>query len=236
MEIFMCAFNGVKYIMLTKTNFSVDIESIQIAENNLPSDEFRLAINEPTGDFFYDPWTIKEEYKNTIWYHILKSLTIPHGEARIILLDEGRCYQSHADIDDRYHLNISGTDSYIIDLEKNQLHDLVKDGHWYLMQARNKHTAANFGRGVRAQLVVRMLLKDGDDGTFVPVSVRSTLDDKEESRYRFDAVLSPVLNALDKLRMMSKFTVTNNGFSLKLKPDAIDSLRNKLPEGFAIDD
>jgi len=222
--------------MLTKTNFSVDLESIHIAGDNLPSDEFRLTINEPTGNFFYDPWTIKEEYKNTIWYHILKSLTIPHGEARIILLKEGCCYQSHADIDDRYHLNITGNDSYIIDLQNNQLHDLVKDGHWYLMQARNKHTAANFGRGVRAQLVVRMLLKDADDGTFVPIKIKSTLDDKEESRYRFDALLSPRLNALDKLKMMSAFAITNNGFSFRLKPDAVSSFLTNLPEGFALDE
>ena len=45
--------------MLKKTDIKITKELLAAAVNNLPSDEFRLTINEPTGSFFYDPWTIK---------------------------------------------------------------------------------------------------------------------------------------------------------------------------------
>lgn len=230
----MCAFNGVKYIMLTKTSFKTTLDSLEIAKNNLPSDEFRLTINEPTGNFFYDPWVIKDEYKNTVWNEILNTLTIVPGEARIILLEEGKCYQSHSDIDDRYHLNISGNDSYIIDLSKKMLFDLTQDGHWYYMDAGRKHSAANFGRGTRAQLVVRCLLLNGCNGNFVPITIESTLTDKEQSRYRFDMYISPELNKQNKHQWMRNFSVNKNSVSFEISTESLDALRSVIPEGFIL--
>lgn len=220
--------------MLTKTSFNVSLDTIEIAKNNLPSDEFRLTINKPTGDFFYDPWIIKDEYKNTVWETILKSLGTIHGEARIILLDEGNCYQSHSDIDNRYHLNISGTDCYIADLLSSKLHQLKADGHWYYMDAGKKHSAANFGRGVRAQLVVRCLLLNGHKGKFVPVTIESTLDDKEESRYRFDMHISPELNKQNKYQWMRNFKILDASVSFEVSSESLSSLRSCIPEGFIL--
>lgn len=220
--------------MLTKTLFKTTPDSLVIAKNNLPSDEFRLTINQPTGDFFYDPWIIKYEYKNTVWDDILNTLKIVPGEARIILLEEGKCYQSHSDIDDRYHLNISGNDSYIIDLSKNMLFDLIQDGHWYYMDAGKTHTAANFGRGTRAQLVVRCLLLNGCDGNFVPITIESTLTDKEQSRYIFDMYISPELNKQNKQQRMRNFSVKNNSVSFEIGAESLIALRKVIPEGFIL--
>jgi len=220
--------------MLTKTSFKTTLDSLEIAKNNLPSDEFRLTINRPTGDFFYDPWVIKDEYKNTVWEEILNTLGIVPGEARIILLEAGKCYQSHSDIDDRYHLNISGDDSYIIDLYRKMLFDLTPDGYWYYMDAGRKHSAANFGRGTRAQLVVRCLLLNGRNCEFVPVTIESTLNDKEQSRYKFDTCISPELNKQNKYQSIRNFSVKDNVVSFEINVKSLDALRGVIPEGFIL--
>jgi hypothetical protein len=217
--------------MLTKTDITVDTNLLAEAVANLPSDEFRLTINSPTGDFFYDPWTIKEEYNGTVWEKLLAGFDFAIGEARIIILKEGTCYQSHADIDDRYHLNIAGNDSYLIDLETEQMNLLIADGSWYLMNAGKKHTAANFGRGDRIQLVVRKLLTKVINNALVSIEIQATGD---HVRHKFDAVLSPWLNNINKMRMISDFSVTDTGVKFKIYPAIIDVLKTVLPEGFVI--
>lgn len=146
--------------MLTKTHYTVDPKLFQEACNSLPTRDMKTTINQPTGSFFYDPWVIKDEYKGTVWETLYNSLPVSKGEARIIILDPAQCYQVHADIDDRYHLNILGESCYLIDLVRDQLHPLEQDGIWYDMDASFLHTATNFGRRARIQLVVRHLLKN----------------------------------------------------------------------------
>ena len=53
--------------MLTKTNYKVNLDLLQEALYQLPDSGMKTSINSPTGNFFYDPWTIKEEYKGTVW-------------------------------------------------------------------------------------------------------------------------------------------------------------------------
>lgn len=129
--------------MLTKLDYTVSLDLLQDAAQSLPLADSKSTINGPTGRFFYDPWMIKPEYKNTIWEKILSSLPFNVGEARLITLLPGQCYQSHSDIDDRYHLNIVGSDSFLIDLDNKELDEIVQDGHWYEMDASPRHSAAN---------------------------------------------------------------------------------------------
>ena len=89
--------------MLSKTNHTVDISLFQEACDQLPSRDMKTTINCPTGNFFYDAWKLKEEFKGTVWETLYNSLPVAKGEARIIILDPAHCYQTHADIDDRYH-------------------------------------------------------------------------------------------------------------------------------------
>jgi hypothetical protein len=145
--------------MLTKTHYTADTTLFQEACYSLPKSEIKTTINEPTGDFFYAPWVLKAEYKGTVWETFYNSLPVAKGEARIIILDPGSCYQIHADIDDRCHLNISGEGCYLMDLTTEQMYRLEQDGIWYDMDAGFLHTATNFGRRSRVQLVVRKLLK-----------------------------------------------------------------------------
>lgn len=189
--------------MLQKTDYSVPLELLDETAKFHWTNESKNRLNVPTGNFFYDPWVLAEEYKGTVWDKILSSLPTPIGEARIMVLTPGTCYHLHADIDDRYHLNISGTNSYLIDFETGKLHKLVKDGVWYDMDAGRLHSAANFGIPHRIQLVVRKLLINTD----LPIRVRVSSDNLgvDDSRNLFDSILSPWLNKQNKKSLIGNF-------------------------------
>jgi hypothetical protein len=107
--------------MLHKIPFTVPTDLIDIVVSKIDGTD-TITINQPTGDFFYDDWELKSEYKDTAIEHIYSSLPKRKGEARIISLSGGEAYSSHADIDDRYHLNLSGDRSFLIDLDNRTMH------------------------------------------------------------------------------------------------------------------
>jgi hypothetical protein len=220
--------------MLAKTGIQVPKTLIEQALEALPSDEFRHTINKPAGDFFYDPWEIKDEYRGTVWDNLLSYLPSTVGEARVILLDHSKCYQIHADIDDRYHLNLAGTNAFLVDLEYNKMYPLEQDGHWYAMDAGVVHSAVNFGRTVRVQLVVRHLLKNATLKD--PVSVKITFNNltPEHARFVFDSKLSPVLNLANKSNSMNSFAWTPTYVSFNMERDMLEYVKTKLPENFKI--
>jgi hypothetical protein len=220
--------------MLKKTKYSIENQHVDQALHNLPNIDFKLAINEPSGNFFYDPWNIKAEYKNTIWNTILQTLPEPIGEARIIILSHSRCYQAHADIDDRYHLNLSGTDSYLIDLEDNVLHKLVTDLSWYQMDAGRLHSAVNFGRDDRVQLVVRRLLNNTTlkDPKKIEITFQNLTED--HARFLFDRNISPWLNRANKKMLISNFAHSRTAVTFDLEKCAISDLKEILPKDFRI--
>jgi hypothetical protein len=92
--------------MLHTLPYTVDSTLLNEAQGSVPAVESKLTINQPTGNFFYDPWDIKEEFKGTVWETLLNTLPLDIGEARIIVLGNGTTYMSHTDIDDRYHLSL----------------------------------------------------------------------------------------------------------------------------------
>jgi hypothetical protein len=53
--------------MLHQTYYTVSKELMQEARSALPNIDSRLAINQPTGKFFSDPWETKSEFKGTVW-------------------------------------------------------------------------------------------------------------------------------------------------------------------------
>ena len=220
--------------MLAKTSIQVPKKLIEQALKQLPSDEFRYTINKPTGRFFYDPWEIKDEYRGTVWQDLLSYLPKEIGEARVILLDHSKCYQIHADIDDRYHLNLSGTNSFLVDLEYNEMFPLVTDGFWYNMDAGVVHSAVNFGRTVRVQLVVRHLLKDADLTDPVPVKIEFENLTLEHARFVFDNTLSPFLNLANKGGSMNSFCYTPTHVSFNMDRNMLEYLKTKLPDNFKI--
>ena len=220
--------------MLTKTNYKVNLDLLQEALYQLPDSGMKTSINSPTGNFFYDPWTIKEEYKGTVWETLYNSLPVNKGEARIIILDPAQCYQIHADIDDRYHLNLLGEECYLIDLVREQLHKLEQNGFWYNMDASYLHTATNFGRRARIQLVVRHLLKQNKLINPVPVSLSTTISNTDDARFMFDNTLSPWFNEANKLGFINNFSHTPISIKFNIEESKIDSFKNILPPEFKI--
>ena len=146
--------------LLTKLDFSWNIESLLgLLPYVIWDDKNRCDLNQPTGHWLYDPYEVKKEWRDTEFGKLLSVLPFEIGEARLMRLSAGACYCAHADIDDRYHLNITGDNSILINLENYEIFKMFKDGIWYEMDAGIIHSAVNFGQEDRYQLVVRKLLK-----------------------------------------------------------------------------
>ena len=220
--------------MLTPTNYTVNPNLFQEACSQLPEEGMKTTINQSTGDFFYDPWILKDEYKGTVWETLYNSLPGAKGEARIIILDPGQAYTIHADIDDRYHLNILGDESFLIDLMREQMHRLNQDGVWYDMDAGFLHTAANFGRRTRIQLVIRKLLKKNKLVNPVEVALTTTMSNIDHARYVFDNTISIWLNEANKLGYLTNFSYSSPFVKFTIEEDKLDSLKHILPAEFKI--
>jgi hypothetical protein len=214
--------------MLQKTSLSVSTDLVKEAQA-LAFSAAKITLNEPTGLFFYDPWAIKQEFKGSVWQKILEPLGNNIGEARIIVLDSPSGYTQHADIDDRYHLNIVGEGSYLLDLDKNIIHPLVSDGYWYEMDAGRLHSAVAIGKSYRIQLVVRKLLNKTILNNPVPVTI-SGFDNT--ARYDFDNKVSPWLNKANKQGIITNFSYNKVAVNFEIELDQIDALTNLLDNRF----
>lgn len=210
--------------MIIKTTHSIPKELLDETIQTLPDVDKRITLNEPSGRFFYDPWVIQPKLKGTVWEKILDSLPYDKGEARLINLEPGTTYMCHADLDDRWHMSLTGNRSYLIDLSDNVMHKLDIDGYWHDMNAGKLHVAANFGEIPRVQLVVRKLLKQpAITDEFINVYILPD-GDRFDSRYQFDQTISPWLNEHIKLGHISDLEVINHivrfrifdGFMIKL--------------------
>jgi len=190
--------------MIVETSHNVSHNILSQALEQLPSINSKLALNYPTGSFFYDPWVIKDEFKNTVWEEILNSLPYNKGEARLIDLDIKTCYMMHSDIDDRWHLSFKNDPSYLIDLKTDQMFKIVP-GIWHDMDAGILHSAVNFGETNRTQLVVRKLL---EHHTIVnPINVKLGVENITNNyRFLIDTHLSPVFNKWAKGKMLDNFS------------------------------
>jgi len=214
--------------MLQKTTISVPLELVKQAET-LSFSASKLTLNQPTGSFFYDPWTIKEEFAGSVWEKLLEPLGQDIGEARIIVLDSPSCYTQHADIDDRYHLNITGDGSYLLDLDCNTIYPLTADGSWYEMDAGKLHSAVAMGKSYRIQLVVRKLLNNATLKN--PASVIIWGFDST-GRYDFDNMLSPWLNSANKRGIIANFSYTSSEVAFDVELDCLDELQDRIQDRF----
>lgn len=216
--------------MLTPTLYAAPLDKINEVMHNF-NEAVKYDLTEPTGDFFYDPWALKDEFKGTVWEDIYNSLPVKTGQARIIVLEGGTGYYQHADIDDRYHLNLKGDSAYLINLEDKIMHQLQPDGIWYEMDAGILHSAASFGRENRVQLVVRKLLVNSKLSYPVTVEITATSD---KFRYDFDNTISPWLNKANKRKIINNFTSIDNKVMFNIEKDFLLELYDVVLEGFII--
>jgi hypothetical protein len=220
--------------MLTKTNYTVSINLLQEALLNLSDFENKIELNYPTNNFFYDKWLIIPEFKGTVWESILSSLPVSIGEARLIKLKAGRSYYSHADVDDRYHLNIFGDKSYLVDLDHNIMYPTITDGIWYSMNAGCRHSAVNFSNSERIQLVIRKPLTQGVISNPVDIKIIHTAS-LTNFRYIFDNIFSPWLNNKNKQGSIRDFKIeSTESVSFITELDNLPELNYLCPSGFEI--
>lgn len=220
--------------MLAKTYYSITEDLLAQARENIPKVDFRLTLNEPTGNFFYDSWVIKNEYKDTVWDLILQTLPFQLGEARIIILEPNSCYTSHGDIDDRWHLNITGERSFVVDLTSNKMYPQVADTYWYTMTAGPVHSAVNFNNKPRVQLVVRHLLNRNELES--PISVKILPNsDRTDLRFQFDQIISPWLNQANKRGIISNFVAFETSVSFDVHGKYVDELLSITPDYFKVE-
>jgi hypothetical protein len=217
--------------MISKTDLIVPKDLFDLAGSSIPHIDGKLVLNEPTGSFFYDSWTIKQEFVDTPWEQLLAMLPM-HGEARLINLRSATCYTTHSDIDDRYHLNIKGEYSYLINLDSKEMFTTTQDRVWYVMDAGPRHSACNFGYDDRVQLVVRKLLNE--NVLVNPLSIRlcSNTCDFEMARFIFDDTISPWLNRINKQHLINDFRLEGNDVLFDLEAQSLPSLLEILPKEF----
>jgi hypothetical protein len=218
--------------MIQPTNLIVSQDLIKkMAE--FDADGLRVVINEPTGDFFYDPWHIKSEFVGTPFEQALDLFPDNIGEARIIILESGRCYFSHSDVDDRYHLNLSGDCAALMNLETGSSYFLKPDGIWYDMDAGLRHSAVNFGQYNRKQLVVRKLLTRNTLKSPVDFYIKAQ---GTNARFVFDNAVGPWLNRANKFGIITDFETNLSKVYFKIEEQHIKELNSVIPPGFEFGD
>lgn len=191
-------------------------------------------MNDPTGDFFYDPWKLKSEWQTKELVQLFNTLG-PVGEARIIVMKPGFTYLAHSDIDDRYHVTLQGEHSYLIDLVNTKMYPTVTDNCCYLMDTAHIHTAVNFGYLDRIQLVIRKLLERGQITNRTHVKIKAE-NPPYNSRYLFDNSFSVWLNKANKKKILDNFvTISQEEVSLDLEREYLQELKNISNNcGFAV--
>lgn len=204
--------------MIEKLNISIDPKTIKEALSLMPSFDFRVSINEPTGDFFYDPWKIKSEFQGTIWETLLSTLPYQCGEARIVNLSPGESYLSHADIDDRWHLALTNEKSYLINLDSEVMYSCTV-GEWQAMDAGVLHSAVNFGSVDRIHLLVRKLLTRATLVNPIKYKIQAKTEHLVPHRYIFDEFYSPILNKLNKENKLTDFVKHETSVEFKTERD-----------------
>lgn len=197
--------------MLTPIEIKFSAQSIlnTLKHCQLEQDQFddmnKLDIMEPTGNFFYDPWQLKESFRTPELIALFDQLP-PVGQTKIVSIPPGTAYQAHADIEDRYHITLQGKHSYLIDLEHNEMHSTDVNDQCYLMDTTSVHTAANFGDCDRIQLVIRLLLNRNRLNTPVRISIQpKLLDQPHNQRLWMDQHILTWLNQANKRGIMAHY-------------------------------
>jgi hypothetical protein len=114
------------------------------------------------------------------------------------------------------------------------MYPLSQDGIWYDMDASFLHTATNFGRKARVQLVVRKLLKKNKLSNPVEVALATSMDNPNHARFLFDNTMSPWFNEANKLGFINNFSQANVAITFNIEQNKLESFKRMLPEEFKI--
>ena len=215
---------------LKKLNYQIDASKLipYLADIDWDNRD-RCSINESIGDLLYGPYRVKDEWKGTEFEKLLNEFPFPIGEARLMRLSPGEVYRSHADIDDRYHLNLlTNEHCYLIDLNNKEMHQLYRDNELYLMDGSYLHTAVNFGSSYRVQLVIRVPLEKYEPENSQRIDI-FFLNPPYNLRYVVDQEISPCLNKYVKTNKLGFFKeVTPLHYTMLINKEALTFICSKL--------
>jgi hypothetical protein len=122
--------------------------------------------------------------------------------------------------------------SYAVNLETNTIFEMLNDGYWYDFDAGLRHSAANFGRDFRAQLVVRKLLIKNTLNNPAKLRIISSLP-VDDTRFVGENTVTPWLNRADKQGIITDLTIADTGIiEFLIEKDQIPNLTAILPRGF----
>jgi hypothetical protein len=189
----------------------------------------RCAINEPTGHWLYDPYKIKDQWRGTEFERLTEEIPVAVSEIRLMKLEAGAIYRSHADIDDRVHLNLQSNEQcYLIDLDNQNMYSVVADNELYIMDGSYLHTAVNFGSSPRIQLVMRVPLKRHHNLEFKSCYIEF-VNPPHNLRYIIDQTISPWLNRYVKYGLIDFFdNVSTTEIRLIACKTVLDHITNEL--------
>jgi len=191
---------------LRKLNQQYDISRLLPLLDQVEWDSHgRAAINEPTGHWLYDPYKIKDQWRGTEFERLAEEMPVVVSEIRLMKLEAGAVYRSHADIDDRVHLNLQSNEQcYLIDLDNQNMYPVVADNELYIMDGSYLHTAVNFGSSPRIQLVMRIPLTRHRNPEFKSFYIEF-VNPPHNLRYIVDQTVSPWLNRYVKYGLIDFF-------------------------------
>ena len=155
-----------------------------------------ISIHTHTDDFYYGERHLLPQYKNTELERLWNTLDRP-GECQVMVMDSGRCYRSHCDVDNRWQFALSSDESFIVDIENQHLWPTRADGRLYYLNTTFPHSAANFSYSPRFQLIFRQRLQR--NCLINPVKIwmhhaSSDTEHKNHSRYCWDKRVQSWLN------------------------------------------
>ena len=217
---------------LRKLNQQYDINRLLPLLDRVEWDSHgRCAINRPTGNWLYDPYEIKEEWRDTEFERLAEDLPVVVSEIRLMKLEAGAVYRSHADIDDRIHLNLQSNEQcYLIDLDNQNMYPVRTDNELYIMDGSYLHTAVNFGSTPRIQLVMRVPLTKHDGPTFKHAEIEF-IDPPYNLRYIVDQRVSPWLNRYVKYGLLGFFNeLSPTTFQLYAAETALNHITSELTD------
>jgi hypothetical protein len=115
------------------------------------------------------------------------------------------------------------------------MHKLSADGIWYDMHAGRLHSASNFGRFLRTQLVIRKLLIKNKLINPVTVELKSIDLSIDDARFIFDQTISSWLNSANKKSQLADFSVIEHTVRFSLERECVGHLESLLTNKFKLE-
>ena len=149
--------------LLEKSAYSIDLDKLIDAIDNIPvsfppNNQISLQMQEGSDDPWYggcgrlnlingvesDYNLIVPELEGTYIEEMFQSLPFKPIRSRLMNMHRRSCYSIHRDPQPRYHIAIfTNTSAKIIFTEKERIFHIPADGHLYLVDTREEHTAIN---------------------------------------------------------------------------------------------